>query len=114
MANTFKERVRNLTTQTRWLIAIAAAFVLLLVSAGCSMAGLLMMAFSTDACSSMPNWMGAYLFLPPAVMALGSILAPVLFGLRRRLPWVLGTLIGGWGLSVALYIGWVALIATQC
>ena len=114
MANDFRSRLRNLNTQTRWLISLAGAFVLLLIAGGCSMIGLMMMIFSTDACSSLPSWLDAYLILPPAILALTSIIGPLMFGFRRRLPWVLGVLIGGWAIGIALYIVWLPLVATQC
>jgi hypothetical protein len=69
---------------------------------------------STDACARLPDWMNIYLILPPSFLALGSLLAPVLFAMRVRLPIVLGSLIASVAISLLLSIAWLPLVISQC
>lgn len=78
------------------------------------MTGLLMMTFATDACSRLPDWVGIYVILPPAMMALGSLLAPLLFALRQRWIFILSSFVVTFAISIILYIGWLPIVSTQC
>lgn len=114
MFKDFGLRVRNLSRQARWLISVGLLFFLLMVTALCSLLWLVMMGFSLEGCGGLPSWMDAYPLLPPTLMALGAILAPLLFGLRVRWTWALGVLLfSGFG-SIALYLAWIPLISLQC
>ena len=114
MINEMGERIKQLSSGARWGIAAAAALLLLGIAAVCSMTGLLMMTFATDACRQLPDWAALYIVLPPAMMALGALLPPLLFALRQRWLLILGSLGLSWVLSIILYIGWLPIIATQC
>ncbi len=114
MANDIGNRMRNISNGARWAIAAVGAMILLGLTFVCSMAGLLMMTFATDACSGLPDWMGTYLIFPPAMMAIGSLVAPLLFRLMQRWYFILGSFEVFYSLSVLLYISWLPIISTQC
>jgi len=73
-----------------------------------------MAVISTDACARMPDWMEILLILPPAFLALGSLLGPLLFGFRVRLPIVLGSLIVSVVVGLLLSIAWFPIVISQC
>lgn len=114
MASDFGRRLKNLSSSARWLIAIGGALMLLLVSASCSLVGYFMSGFAANACNSLPGWLEFYFFLPPTLIVIGALLAPILFGLRKRWPWIIGSLVASWGLGLLLYIAWVPLVTAQC
>ena len=93
MSYNIGERFRNISNSARWAISAVSAVLLLGATVVCSMTGLLMMTFATDACSQLPRWVNSYFILPPALMVLSSFLAPLLFGLRQRWVFVLGGLL---------------------
>jgi hypothetical protein len=108
------KRARNLSNRVRWGIAIGALLILLGISVMCAMTGMLMMAFSTDSCSSFTDLVDIYFYFPPGMLVLGSLLGPLLFAFRRPIKWVLITTATFYGLSILLYIGWFPLLLSQC
>ncbi len=99
----------------RWIIAIVLALVLLAVIAGVYFMGLMAMAFGADSCSEVGNSTSVSLLMAaPAVMALGVVVAAILFGLNKRWPLWAGALAAGAGLGVCVYVAWFALLAQWC
>ena len=114
MTNQLGERFRNISISARWAIAAVSAVLLLGFTVICSMSGLLMMTFATDACSRLPDWINTYFILPPSMMVLASFLAPILFGLKQKWFFVLGGLLIPFALSIMLYIAWLPIVSIQC
>ena len=114
MLEDFGNRIRALSSGARWLIATAAILILLVISTFCSTFWMFVAVVSSDACSALPDWMGLYLALPPGMLALGSLLSPIPFALRVRLPIVIGVLVGSVALSLLLAIAWLPLVFSQC
>jgi len=112
--NQIGERFKNISNNARWALAAVSAVLLLGFTVVCSMTGLLMMTFATDACSQLPEWINAYFIIPPAMMALASLLAPILFGLKQKWFIVLGGLLIPFALSIMLYIAWLPIVSFQC
>lgn len=99
----------------RWIVAIVLALVLLTVIVGIYFMGLLMMAFGSDSCSEVGNSASVSLLMAaPAAMALGVIVAAILFGLNKRWPWWVGALAAGAALGVCGYVVWFALVMQWC
>lgn len=107
-------RLRHMTNKARWWTAIGVGALLILVSLMCTVPGLLLATFATDACAALPTWLGGLMFAPIG-LAIGSILlAALLFGLRQRFQWVTTVLFGGLLLSICSFVAWFPLIAFQC
>jgi hypothetical protein len=107
-------RIKNMSNGVRWGIAIGALLILLGISVMCAMTGMLMMAFSTDSCSGFTEIVNVFFYLPPVMLALGSLLGPLLFAFRRPIKWALLTMAGCYGLSILLYIAWFPVLLSQC
>ncbi len=99
----------------RWVVATVVALILFLVIVGVGYFGILMMAFGADSCSEVGNDASVSLLMAaPAVMALGVIVAAILFGLNRRWPWWAGALAAGAALGICGYVSWFALLTQWC
>lgn len=99
----------------RWIVASVLALVLLLVVVGIGYFGILMMAFGADSCVEVGNSASVSLLMAaPAVMALGVIVAAILFGLNKRWPWWVGALAAGVALGACGYVSWFALLTQWC
>ena len=99
----------------RWIVAIVLALVLLVVVVGIGFFGLLLLAFGADSCSEVGNDASVSLLMAaPAVMAVGVIVAAILFGLNRRWPWWVGALAAGAALGVCGYGVWFVLLMQWC
>lgn len=104
-----------MSTLVRWIVAIVLALVLLLAIVGIGNFGFLLMAFGADSCSEVGNTESVSLLMAaPAVMALGVIVAAILFGLNKRWPWWVGALAISAALGVCSYISWFALLSQWC
>lgn len=103
-----------MSTSARWILAVIMMFVLIAGTIMFSVFGLLMMAFATDSCRSLPDLIDYYIFLPPAVMVLGSLIGPILFGLNKRWYWWLGVIILSGVTSIVLLIAWLPLMSILC
>ena len=114
MSEDFGSRIRNLSSSARWLIATGAILVLLGIATFCSTFWMFTSVIFTDSCTQLPQWMGFYLVLPPAFLAIGALLAPILFATRKNLKFVLSTLVGSVLISFLLGIAWIPLVAVQC
>ncbi len=114
MSENFSERIRNMSQRARILTAVIMAVVLLLIGAGCAMFSLLMMAFSTDACTSTPGGSDFFLFLPTLFLGLGALLPAILFALRKSTLWVAGSFCGSYVLAALAGVGWFGLVAISC
>jgi catechol 2,3-dioxygenase-like lactoylglutathione lyase family enzyme len=90
MSEDFNSRVRNLSGSARWLIATAAILVFLGFATICSTFWMFTSVILTDSCAQLPQWMGFYLVLPPAFLAVGALLPPILFATRKNLTLVMG------------------------
>ncbi|MGB2774406.1 MAG: hypothetical protein WBF31_19005, partial [Anaerolineae bacterium] len=99
----------------RWILAIVLALVLLVVVVGIGYFGLLLIAFGADSCSEVGNDASVSLLMAaPAVMALGVVVAAILFGLNKRWPWWVGALAAGAALGMCGYVSWFALVSQWC
>lgn len=107
-------RLRSMTSRARWWTAILVAAILIGAALMCTVPGLLMATFATDACSSLPDWMGTFMFAPGAIAIGAIVISALLFGLRQRFQWVITVLFGGLLLSLCSFIAWFPLIAYQC
>ena len=114
MSEDFNSRVRNLSSSARWLIATGAILVFLGIGTFCSTFWMFTAVFFTDSCAQLPQWMGFYLILPPAFLAIAALLPPILFATRKSLKLVLATLVGSVLISFLLGIAWIPLVAIQC
>ena len=99
----------------RWVVAIVLALVLLACIVGIGYFGLLLIAFGADSCSEVGNDTSVSLLMAaPAVMALGVVVAAILFGLNKRWPWWAGALAAGAALGMCGYVSWFALVSQWC
>ncbi len=99
----------------RWIVAVVLALVLLVGIVGIGYFGLLLLAFGADSCSEVGNDASVSLLMAaPAVMAVGVIVAAVLFGLNRRWPWWVGALAISAALGMCGYVSWFALVSQWC
>ena len=99
----------------RWMVAMALAFVLLLVVVGIYYFGLLALAFGADSCSEVGSDASVSLLMAaPAVMALGIVVAAILFGLNKRWPWWAGALAISAALGMCGYVSWFVLVSQWC
>jgi hypothetical protein len=114
MSEDFNSRGRNLSSSARWLIATAAILVLLGFATICSTFWMFTSVILTDSCAQLPQWMGFYLVLPPAFLAVGALVPPILFATRKNLTLVMGSLVGSVLISFLLGIAWIPLVAIQC
>ena len=103
-----------MSTSARWFLALGMVIVLIICTVLFSMSALLMMTFATDSCRSLPNWLDYYIFLPPAVLVLGSIAGPILFGMNKRWYWWVGTILASGVISIGLVIAWLPLMGVLC
>ena len=68
-----------------------------------------------DSCSEVGNDASVSLLMAaPAVMALGVVVAAILFGLNKRWPWWVGALAAGAALGMCGYVSWFALVSQWC
>ncbi|MBI2397496.1 MAG: hypothetical protein HYV17_06825 [Xanthomonadales bacterium] len=99
----------------RWSIAIGGALLLLGLLVGVFVFGLLAMAFGADSCGHIGEGLSMTLLIgSPLAMALGVIVAAVLFGLNQRPQLWLGALGAGGVLGVCGYVGWFVLVSQRC
>jgi hypothetical protein len=99
----------------RWIVAVVLALVLLAVIVGIYFMGLLMMAFGADSCSEVGNSASVSLLMAgPVAMAVGVIVAAILFGLNKRWLWWVGALAVGAALGACGYGVWFALLTQWC
>ncbi|MBK7146454.1 MAG: hypothetical protein IPH76_15060 [Xanthomonadales bacterium] len=99
----------------RWSIAIGGALLLLGLLVGVFFFGLLAMAFGADSCGEIGAGLSkTLLFGAPLAMALGVIVAAILFGLNQRRQLWLGAIGGGGLLGVCGYVGWFVLVSQRC
>jgi len=97
------------------LIAVGGALLLLTLIVGVFVFSLLAMAFGSDSCSRIGEGLSMTLLIgSPIAMALGVIVAAVLFGLNQRRQRWLGALAGGGVLGVCGYVGWFLLVSQRC
>jgi hypothetical protein len=114
-ARDFQQGEKLMSPLVRWIVAIVIALALLLVIVGIGYFGILMMAFGADSCVEVGNSASVSLLMAaPAVMALGVIVAAILFGLNKRWPWWAGALAAGAALGVCGYVSWFALLTQWC
>jgi hypothetical protein len=99
----------------RWILAIVLALVLIFFVVGIGFFGILAMAFGADSCDQIGDGASTFfLIASPAVMAMGVIVAAILFGLNKRWQLWLSTLAIGGALGLCGYVSWVALVAQWC
>jgi hypothetical protein len=106
---------KQMSPLVRWIVAIVLALVLLVGIVGIAYFGLLLLAFGADSCSEVGNDASVSLLMAaPAVMALGVIVAAILFGLNKRWLWWVGALAAGAALGMCGYVSWFALVSQWC
>lgn len=99
----------------RWIVAIVLALALLMGVVGIGYFGLVLMAFGADSCVEVGNSDSVSLLMAaPALMALGVIVAAILFGLNKRWQWWVGALAAGAALGLCGYVSWFALVSQWC
>ena len=104
----------QMSSRQRWGLALLMAVGSMIGTMSFSVFALLMMTFGTDGCQRLPQWAGYYFFLPPAVMLLGSIAGPILFGLNKQSYWWAGVILVSGILAILLTIAWFPLLGVIC
>lgn len=108
------QRIRQMTSAARWWTAIIVGAILVGAVLMCAVPGLIMATFATDACNSLPDWMGSFAFAPGAIAIGAIVISALMFGTRQRFQWVITVLFGGLLLGLCAFVAWFPLIAAQC
>ena len=108
--------MNDISTKVRVIIGICVIIVLLGISAGFYLGGLVIGIMGTDACGSrLSGAVSLYLVLFwPIVMALCSIIPPAMFMKGVKWRWTLVALFLGMLISALWYFGWFLIIAMYC
>lgn len=107
-------RLRATSARARWTGALGLALALIFASLICTSGPIALALVTARPCDALPTWANYYLFLPPTLLVAGSLLASLLFGLRRSLAVVIGLLLVAALLCTLTYIAWFPLAIGNC
>lgn len=107
-------RLRATSTRARWTSALGLALTLVFASLICTSGPIALALVTARPCDALPGWANYYLFLPPALLVVGSLLAALLFGFRRSLSLIIGLLLTVTLLCTLSYLAWFPFTLGAC
>ena len=111
----FNERVQRWSLLKRLLLSLVLLVCSYVTAAGAGLMILLMLAFSTDGCQHLPDYLALCLFqLPIYILGICTALPALFLACARSLFWIIGSILLCSGLCALWLIGGFIAIVTAC